>query len=314
MKLLINISLLLYSVISYSQQYKKLVDENNLWIIRYKNTDLVSFPNNSSESYYFEYILGDTLINTKTYKKIYHQYFYSNTYIVAPDSNLQQPNIIGYLREDTLEKKVFFVDRFFNFPNEELLFDFSLNLGDTLNNSFIQLMSSGEIDSITSITLINNDTFKVFHLDNHVLPVIGEIEANFMIEGIGGPGGLYNPFYGVGLSGYQEERTIVCFQKDSINLFESCSYPNYITSSYANFKIYNFEIYPNPTFGQVSIRFDELKKAPFVKIRNQLGQIVIDKQYNNTNQIDLDLDVPNGVYFLQIESEGEIVTKKIIKN
>ncbi|MCB0409080.1 MAG: T9SS type A sorting domain-containing protein [Flavobacteriales bacterium] len=85
------------------------------------------------------------------------------------------------------------------------------------------------------------------------------------------------------------------------------------TTSINEFIYNNISLYPNPTSSQVTIRFGELKKAPIIKIRNQLGQLVFTKKYNNTNQIDLDLDVLNGVYFLQIESEGEIINKKIIK-
>lgn len=93
---------------------------------------------------------------------------------------------------------------------------------------------------------------------------------------------------------------------DNINLSKATNINKQIV-------LIDVSLYPNPTFGQVSIRFDELKKAPFIKIRNSIGQIVFAKQYNNTLQIDLDLDIPNGIYFLQVESEGEIISKKIIK-
>lgn len=99
----------------------------------------------------------------------------------------------------------------------------------------------------------------------------------------------------------------VCVSSDSLTCY------NFSTGIQTNQKKNEVTFYPNPTFGEITIRFDEFKKAPFIKIRNNLGQLVFAKQYYNSQQIDFDLDFPNGVYFLQIESEGEIISKKIIK-
>ena len=48
-------------------------------------------------------------------------------------------------------------------------------------------------------------------------------------------------------------------------------------------------------------------------ITNNLGQVILTKAYNTVNKITLDLNAPNGVYFLQLETENETVTRKIVK-
>lgn len=99
----------------------------------------------------------------------------------------------------------------------------------------------------------------------------------------------------------------ICVSSDSLTCY------NFSTGINTKQEKNDVSVFPNPTYGKTTIQFGELKKAPFIKIRNQLGQLVFTKKYYDSQQIELALDVPNGVYFLQIESEGEIVTKKIIK-
>jgi Secretion system C-terminal sorting domain len=72
-------------------------------------------------------------------------------------------------------------------------------------------------------------------------------------------------------------------------------------------------IYPNPTSGLLTI---SLKKgtASSVTIRNNLGQILLLDNSLTTDQLELDISsYLAGIYFLQIETEGQLVTKKVVK-
>jgi len=75
----------------------------------------------------------------------------------------------------------------------------------------------------------------------------------------------------------------------------------------------NINVYPNPTNGSVHIDFKNTKSNVSIRLTNALGQVVLTKNYKSTNHINFDLDTPKGLYFLQIESDGEVITKKIIK-
>ena len=141
---------------------------------------------------------------------------------------MQAPKVIAFLREDSLTEQVFVINNDSSFPNEKLLFDFSLSVGDTLKNSFTLTHGSGTIDSISQIILNNNDSNRLLYFDYTQYP-INDLVTNYMIEGVGGPGGLVNSFFYNGLSGVQEYYEIICYSKNGINLFGNCNYPSYTT-------------------------------------------------------------------------------------
>jgi len=51
-----------------------------------------------------------------------------------------------------------------------------------------------------------------------------------------------------------------------------------------------------------------------LRLTNALGQVILTKNYESTNRINFDLDTPKGVYFLQVDIDGQVITKKILKN
>jgi len=72
-------------------------------------------------------------------------------------------------------------------------------------------------------------------------------------------------------------------------------------------------MHPNPTTGLLSITLEE-GHATSLAIRNSLGQILLSDKTSSTNQIELDLtNYPTGIYFLQFEVDGQVITKKIVK-
>lgn len=72
-------------------------------------------------------------------------------------------------------------------------------------------------------------------------------------------------------------------------------------------------IHPNPTTGKLSISLEEASTG-VLSIRNYLGQLVMKQEFNNTKELNISLDEPAGVYFLQIESDEQIITKQVVKN
>jgi hypothetical protein len=75
----------------------------------------------------------------------------------------------------------------------------------------------------------------------------------------------------------------------------------------------NFSIYPNPTTGKISIDLGEIQTNIKATFKNSLGQEILTQQFESTDIINLNIDAPTGIYFLQIEVDGYVITKKIIK-
>ena len=71
----------------------------------------------------------------------------------------------------------------------------------------------------------------------------------------------------------------------------------------------NLRIFPNPSKGFVTI--DGLNSKSKITVSNLFGETV--KYVENTNTIDLS-NFANGIYFVKIDSDNHIITKKIILN
>jgi hypothetical protein len=85
------------------------------------------------------------------------------------------------MREDTLSRKVFIYD--YSNNTEDLLYDFTLQAGDTLNSMFAGQGTYIVIDSVGFTKLLNGDTMRIWYLNSE----------EFYIESIGGSQGLCFP-------------------------------------------------------------------------------------------------------------------------
>ncbi len=128
-------------------------------------------------------------------------------------------------------------------------------------------------------------------------------------------GGSYYP---LGLNGNSFHSPIVVSSGKTV----SANYSTYVTGI---LKVENpiginesismelIRIFPNPTNGIVTIDLGETKSNLNLTLTNALGQVVLTKNYSSTNHINLDLDAPKGIYFLQLEVDGDVITKKVVK-
>ena len=76
----------------------------------------------------------------------------------------------------------------------------------------------------------------------------------------------------------------------------------------------NLSLYPNPTSSNITIDLEEVNQDIKATLSNGLGQVILTQQFKSTDFINLDIDAPKGIYFLQIETtEGETKTIKVLK-
>jgi Secretion system C-terminal sorting domain/Repeat of unknown function (DUF5648) len=74
----------------------------------------------------------------------------------------------------------------------------------------------------------------------------------------------------------------------------------------------NIVAYPNPTSGLINIK-NNSKTIDEVSVNNMFGETVQTKKLNSTNA-DLDLsNLPKGIYFVKVKSEGEEKVMRIVK-
>jgi hypothetical protein len=93
----------------------------------------------------------------------------------------------------------------------------------------------------------------------------------------------------------------------------NCGNPCSINTEIEESSLSNISLYPNPTTGRATIDLEEIMQDIKATLTNSLGQIILTDNYTATNFINLDINAPKGVYFLNLEVDSEVITKKIIK-
>ncbi len=75
-----------------------------------------------------------------------------------------------------------------------------------------------------------------------------------------------------------------------------------------------FNFYPNPTSGIVTIELGKTYQEIGMTVRNTLGQVVLTKTYKSPNQLNFEIKGSSGVYFVEIwTTEGNSAIMKIVK-
>ena len=76
----------------------------------------------------------------------------------------------------------------------------------------------------------------------------------------------------------------------------------------------DYAIYPNPTNGSIFISFPSNDSNSEITVYDLQGQVIYKKDHSNVSQINIDLDIPQGIYFVNIKSNNGTKTMKLIKN
>ena len=263
----------------------------------------VSAPCWTSGKYVCE-IIGDTTIGPHTYKKIIHHGFwheqpiFGNMQPCTPDYTFSYP--YAFLRQDSL--KLYIYDN-----ADLLLYDFDLEIGDTLPLTYNNFADNITVESI-SFLQVGTETRKVFQLSSNT----GGISE--LIEGIGHNYGLIGTmqpfeFY---------ENGLVCF-----TLADTSYYPNFgapcdldvSVNEMVNFS--SVSVFPNPVTETVSIQTENSSTIQSVFISTLLGERKsIDFRISNENTIELNLkNQPSGIYIIEIQANlQDKIRVKILKN
>ncbi len=199
----ILISFLFNSIILKAHNYIPIPEDSTVrWVMYHDYYD----QGVCEETNLFNYrIAGDTSINGTNYKKVYAE----NNILIQNSAGIHGCGypINGYLhafRQDTVLKKCYLVPR--DSINEQLIYDFSLQVNDTLHNPYLKPPFVIGCDSILTLhsldsVLINNQ-YRLRQNFNC---------GDYIVEGIGW---LTDPFM-IGLTNYR----FICMKKDTALLY-----------------------------------------------------------------------------------------------
>ena len=291
-KILLLLTFFSFTSSSYTQS---LIGENKEWYI---GEDFITQPPTT----FILKMEGDTIVDDKVYKKIFETQDTINQ-IWTPSNQL--------IREDS-SKKVWIRNYSANHPEEILLYDFNLVVGDSFAiNLDSDFMCKIPVINVDSIMLSDGEkrkriTFSFQYFDD----IFEEI---YWIEGIGSQFGLITHLYGYcGWVDYG--RWLRCYFEEGERLFgqvpeDECF--RLITTSTKDLESpASFSIFPNPATDQLSLTLPDTESRNW-EIFNYQGQVILNgKLDSNNNQISIN-NFPSGIYFLKIRNLG--VQKVIVQ-
>lgn len=266
------------------------VEENKIWSEIYNWFNMEVY----TTGYKFS---GDTTINNVPYKKLW----FTGDSLSA--NNWHEKN--EFFREDSQHK----IYRY-NENGDELLYDFSLEVGDTFEIGYLinQDPCSWEIDQIDSLELNNGEFRKRFTLkrSDQSFP-IPPVDYIYWVQGIGCLSSL-TQFSGT--CNFDFSLKLICFMENGDYLYTSPNYNGCFISPISEIELQNFKIYPNPTTDILTIE----KATTFLEdldwtLFNALGQEIKSAKipaFEATRTISL-ADLSKGIYFYSLSSDERLI-------
>lgn len=280
---------------------------NSKW--RINSVGLSSVAPCWTQGNYVVEIAGDTVISGLEYKKlIYHGIQLEMMINPVPGQAICSPPVTfslpyAFLRQDGWKLYKYEL----NYQIDTLLYDFELEVGDTLPMTCNNLSNSITVDSI-SFLQFGNESRKVFHLSEN------SDQIHFLIEGIGHEKGLIGPMQ---LFEFFES-VLICFQKDDVtyysNPMEFCGMNVGLENLNSTL---HFSIFPNPATDFISIQGDLGTQEPIsISILDATGRIVLTDAVLKSQE-NLLLDISGfqvGFYTLAISAGDKKQVSYFIKN
>ena len=271
--------------------YHPLPDSNATWYEHIYG----GVPPNVYYNDYSLFISGDTIIGSYSYHKLYATGYWTYG---GGSMNYYSNEYRGSFRQDTLQKKVFFISD--TSLHEELLYDFNLDVGDTLPEAYNNYYNSNKVIEIDSI-LVGCVYHKIFYLaplsDTGYLPN----EEYAIIEGVGSTLGLYPPI----MMGIEAGSQLYYFVYNGQYYPTTCG----VFVPEIESKNLGIEIFPNPFSTTTTIKINGSMNFTDLTIYNSFGQQV--KQIKNISRQTIVLhrdNMPSGIYLLQLTRDNEILT------
>ncbi len=280
MKKLFIICLLTFCIPVFGQAYKPLLDNYNEWHIT------TCYFGCLTDKYF---TAGDTIVNGLDYKVLDGFHYISRSFL---------------LREDVIERKVYlnFVEQSSN--NEYLLYDFSLNVGDSIDmknpiSPFPENAGYYRLDSIIPRPLVDGNDYRHFYLSPTPSNTISSTNAVW-VEGAGSLSLINAPS---GFPDINDVGHLSCSFKNSASFYtnldsiDSCE--PLIVLGLNEFNNQLSEVQVNTLVNDKYCYLTNIQNARFIDVYDLNGRRLID--YTNNGKRDARLDFSNlksGIYII----------------
>ena len=309
-RILLVLSFMTLINLSYGQTnvYHKFLGQNSVWTGGYTGyqspwcykTIYTVYDSNSG----WTMPIGDSTYYVLELEKSYYPPYFSGDMAgicnFTAGSSGYYHDYPGLLREDTIARKVYYLP--IDSTNERLLYDFNLNVGDTLKPytaySCLTPIIVTQIDSV----LIGGNFRKQWTVNSGNCLWDGRI-----IEGIGSLFGLLEPY-----SNFERWGFVDCYSVNSVTMFsQSPDCPVLITNIDKQIKVDNVTISPNPAKNSITISQTEPTFNKY-EIYSLNGKLVAENKITSILQkVDL-TNYAEGMYIVKLIGTQKVEFKKIV--
>jgi hypothetical protein len=288
-----------------AQTYRPMLQDSVRWIVVWDDINTL-YGDDDRWEYFAQ---GDTLVENILYKKIYHR-FLESKYGKQPPFQAVSPYVLfGLMREDTLTRQVFGIllnteAHYYSVcpPGlETLMYDFSLNVGDTINHFCTIPEGCGEVN------IYSTGQSNVFGIYTRWFEVAGGCSWGDLYEGIGSNYGLWEAMFTPVKSRYVW------------NVFLEYYCPDADCPFIVGTKVLEIEseirAYPNPIFDNITIDLSQVNllesfQIELLTIQGELLELITPK----TKVFNLTFyNYKSGIYFLRISDGKTQLVKKVVK-
>lgn len=283
---------------SQANVYHPFPDSNAVWVNWWSN--ICSGQSMIQCNSDYQYVLrGDTVISGQKYAKLYSEGWWSNCVASQMGYTCSTPvfgsNYYCGIRNDSANKKVYFITG----GSEALLYDFQLNLSDTIK---AQVGYGSIITKIDSIAI--GGSFRKRFITSPSPGVFSIIEGVGLVDVDTTGGGYWAELFMGGPCICPTFWAFSCFWQDGVNLYgdTSCS----IINSVKNYPSLNNDVAISPNPANQQIQLKGLNEISSYYLVNYLGKKLREGEVKD--QLDVST-LPNGIYFLMI---GNIQRFKVV--
>jgi len=289
------------SSLAQTSVYHPFPDSNAVW-----NVEIVSQCSTSTVTReWYSYVMnGDTNIGGSLYHKIYIPMFIDSSQCFG--NSTLGGYYFGCIRQDTTLKRVYFIES--SSTIEKLLYDFNIQVGDTLHGNLTNYGDCADDSVITEMDsiFINGNFRKRWKVPTMLMP-------QYIIEGIGYIGGPFTP-----ICSWEGSSYLSCFTQDNIVLYMDTSnviHPGLcgiINSASSTKKINSPFLYPNPFHDYVILESPMFPAT--IEIYNLLGIKVFEQKIVSNQTIIQTNHLENGLYFYLLKNNSsETSSGKFVK-
>lgn len=296
----------------FSQIYYPLPEENAYWTV-------LEFDWNIWEYNDIVYTVnGDTTFNNLNYKKIYRLDDYPTIYDTISTLHC-------FMRQNVEEKKIWFIRHYLGETEEKLGYDLNVNVGDTVSLPAFQFGEFGDslfychsIDSVDMEIIGELYGFRKYYWFSSTIN--SDMSINY-IEGVKDWRSTFpnlDNFYG--FDAFHQSETVCVLVNNTYfygyePFYKYCGFVVLDTDDYGLKK--ELKIFPNPAWNIITVQLPDIFISPgILTIYNNFGEPVLRREISGLNN-NFAIDVSNfinGIYFLSINSNSNIISSKLIVN